>query len=317
MHGGLARIVLGRQAAANPGARGGCAAKRHTGPMRLVLGERPTLVFALTTRICRMSISIDAVILKVIRYVKEFTNGGTPSRSGLNSQVSDKGGPVVKRLAVIAVIMVAAITVFTACGSDTETPPATPQRASPPIPPAAPVVTLPPADGSPTLLGLTVELKDNGGLGPFAFDPVDFSFNAGEAVNFTFTSESQLHTFTVDDLDIDVAVGGDETVGFSFTFDKPGTYELICIPHRALGMVGTITVSETPASQAPAPSAPAPAAPAAAPAAATELTVDLTDNGGLGPFEFGPPNFSFNAGEAVNFTFEPVPEVEIADRGSG
>ena len=90
---------------------------------------------------------------------------------------------------------------------------------------------------------------------------MDFSFNAGEAVNFTFPSESQLHTFTVDDLDIDVAVGGDGTVGFSFTFDKPGTYELICIPHRALGMVGTITVSETPASQAPAPSAPAPGGP--------------------------------------------------------
>ena len=71
---------------------------------------------------------------------------------------------------------------------------------------------------------------------------MDLSFNAGETVNFSFESESQLPTFTVDDLDIDVSVDGGETVGFSFTFDKPGTYDLICIPHEALGMVGTITV---------------------------------------------------------------------------
>lgn len=77
--GGLAGTVPGGQAAANPGARGGGSAKRHTGPMRLVLGERPTLVFALATRICTTSISIDAAILKVLRYVKEFTNGDTPS----------------------------------------------------------------------------------------------------------------------------------------------------------------------------------------------------------------------------------------------
>ena len=90
--------------------------------------------------------------------------------------------------------------------------------------------------------GLMVELKDNDGLGPFEFDPEELTFDAGETVNFTFESESQLHTFTVDDLEIDVSVDGGETVGFSFTFNKPGTYELICIPHEALGMVGTITV---------------------------------------------------------------------------
>ena len=28
----------------------------------------------------------------------------------------------------------------------------------------------------------------------------------------------------------------------SFTFDKPGEYELVCIPHESLGMTGTITV---------------------------------------------------------------------------
>ena len=146
------------------------------------------------------------------------------------------------RLVAIALVTVAALTVFAACGSDTETPPPVSQRASPPIPPPKPPVSPTPANGAVAPPGLTVELKDNGGLGPFEFDPVDLTFDAGEAVSFTFTSESQLHTFTVDDLGIDVSVDGGETVGFSFTFDKPGTYEVICIPHEALGMVGTITV---------------------------------------------------------------------------
>ena len=89
---------------------------------------------------------------------------------------------------------------------------------------------------------VTVKLNDSGGRGPFAFDPVDLSFSAGEVVSFTFVSESQYHTFTVEELGIDEDVDGGETVSFDFTFDEPGTYTLICIPHQALGMVGTITV---------------------------------------------------------------------------
>ena len=89
---------------------------------------------------------------------------------------------------------------------------------------------------------LTVDLKDAGGPGPFSFEPADFSFTVGDTVDFTFISETQFHTFTVDDLGIDVPIDGGATVNFEYTFDKPGTYELICIPHQALGMVGTITV---------------------------------------------------------------------------
>jgi len=35
-------------------------------------------------------------------------------------------------------------------------------------------------------------------------------------------------------------IGGDET--FSRTFDEPGTYEYVCIPHEGAGMVGTVVV---------------------------------------------------------------------------
>jgi plastocyanin len=48
-------------------------------------------------------------------------------------------------------------------------------------------------------------LDDAGGRGPFSFDPADLTF--------------------------DVDVNGGETVSFPFTFDEPGTYTLICIPH--------------------------------------------------------------------------------------
>jgi plastocyanin len=37
-------------------------------------------------------------------------------------------------------------------------------------------------------------------------------------------------------------IGGDET--FSRTFDEPGTYEYVCIPHEGADMVGTVVVEE-------------------------------------------------------------------------
>ena len=33
-----------------------------------------------------------------------------------------------------------------------------------------------------------------------------------------------------------------DTESLTFTFDEPGTYDLICIPHESLGMVGKIIV---------------------------------------------------------------------------
>ena len=50
------------------------AKERFIGAL-LVRGDRPTLVFVLTSRIRTTSIPIDAAILKVLGYVKEFTNG--------------------------------------------------------------------------------------------------------------------------------------------------------------------------------------------------------------------------------------------------
>ena len=89
---------------------------------------------------------------------------------------------------------------------------------------------------------MTVELQDIGGSGKYEFENSEHSFKVGEKVTFTLTSETEFHTFTVDDLDIDVEVDEGSTETFTFTFDSPGTYKLICVPHESQGMEGTITV---------------------------------------------------------------------------
>lgn len=139
-----------------------------------------------------------------------------------------------------------------ACGSsDNDTPsqpaapnpaPAAPAAPTPAISTATPVPPPPAPAVSAEVTELSVGLLDGGGRGPFAFEPFDFNFAVGEEVKFSFASEAVFHTFTVDDLGIDVSVDGGDTVEFTFTFDTLGTYELTCIPHQALGMVGTITV---------------------------------------------------------------------------
>lgn len=111
-----------------------------------------------------------------------------------------------------------------------------------PSPTIAPTATLAPALTTTPTPAVVVALNDSGGRGPFAFEPAEFTFDAGEPVSLTLISESQFHTFTVGELGVDVSVNGGETVSVSFTFDEPGTYELICIPHQALGMKGTVTV---------------------------------------------------------------------------
>ena len=91
-----------------------------------------------------------------------------------------------------------------------------------------------------TLVG--IGLQDPGGSGEYLFDPSAMNFKVGETINFSLTSETEFHTFTVNDLDIDVSVDFGETVDVSFTFTEAGTFELICIPHLGNGMYGTVVV---------------------------------------------------------------------------
>ena len=78
------------------------------------------------------------------------------------------------------------------------------------------------------------------------FEPKDLTFKLGETVCFTIIAETELHSFTVDELGIDIDINGSgdpgATLNHPFTFDKAGTFRLACIYHEGNGMVGTVTV---------------------------------------------------------------------------
>ncbi len=76
----------------------------------------------------------------------------------------------------------------------------------------------------------------------YLFNPADITVKVGETVTLKLTSGNEFHSFTVDELGIDVEVDAGTTEETTFTFSDAGTYELICIPHESLGMVGKIIV---------------------------------------------------------------------------
>ena len=87
-----------------------------------------------------------------------------------------------------------------------------------------------------------VKLRDLEGSGEYAFGPKELVFKIGDSINFVIVAETEFHTFTVEDLGIDESADVGQQVTFNFKFDQAGTFALICIPHEAQGMVGTITV---------------------------------------------------------------------------
>lgn len=108
------------------------------------------------------------------------------------------------------------------------TAPSTQPPAQPPAPPAGDVVK--------------VENQDIGGSGEYIFVPSTFNFAVGQTVTFEMSAETEFHTFTVDDLDIDEEMDAGETITFTYTFNRAGQFEIICIPHQAFGMTGVIVV---------------------------------------------------------------------------
>lgn len=157
-------------------------------------------------------------------------------------------------LLALAILSVITTLAAMACGGGTPAAsalaapyPTTPPRMSPSPPPPAPTVAVPTPDTSASGQAaggtpFTVNLEDVGGSGEYKFDPTDMTFSVGETVTFTLTSESEYHTFEVEELDIFEEVDAGDLQTFTFTFNEAGTYELLCIPHLTQGMIGTITV---------------------------------------------------------------------------
>lgn len=76
----------------------------------------------------------------------------------------------------------------------------------------------------------------------FFFDPSELELAVGEPVRLVIQNTGA-HTFTVDDLGIDVALNESVEI-IEFTPEEAGTFEFYCgIPgHREAGQVGTIIV---------------------------------------------------------------------------
>ena len=89
---------------------------------------------------------------------------------------------------------------------------------------------------------MRVTNRDAGGSGEYRFDPAELRFDLGQEVTFSLSGETEFHTFTVEELGIDVSLEAGEIVEYTYTFDKAGTFRLFCIPHEALGMMGEIVV---------------------------------------------------------------------------
>ena len=154
---------------------------------------------------------------------------------------------VIKQTIAFVLVAGLAVAALAACSGIGIAETASVQPASPPPVPRAPsdeATGGPGDDGGPAIRGteVFVSMQDPGGSGEYIYDPDDFTFAVGDVITFVLESESEFHTFTVPDLDINVSVQSGMTDDTTFTFDTAGTYELICVPHQALGMVGTITV---------------------------------------------------------------------------
>jgi plastocyanin len=167
------------------------------------------------------------------------------------------GGEVAKRFAFPSITVAVILIGVMACtvgpkypSSETEVIPTT-NRLSPSPPPEAPTASTGEATKSSekentsqgTGREVLVEMTDlGGGSESYAYLPADFTFQLGETITFNLITQGEFHTFTIDDLEIDVSIDAESSDTFTYTFDKPGTFELICIPHQFLGMIGTIKV---------------------------------------------------------------------------
>jgi plastocyanin len=113
---------------------------------------------------------------------------------------------------------------------------------APPVVPTVPATVKPAAPVTPTVSATLVpkQVVQVQAFDDF-FRPENITITAGTRVDWLNVGQKK-HTVTNDTLfDSDILVG--QT--FSYTFDKPGTYQYYCVIHSESpteGMVGTVTV---------------------------------------------------------------------------
>ena len=137
---------------------------------------------------------------------------------------------------ILSVAMLAA-----ACGGgDDDEPTPRPAATNTPVPAMATAApTQPSGNGTPAGQVVTVVQTEN----PYVFQPDAYNFELGTTYTLAFEAPGEFHTFTVDELGINIFVNANESVQQDITPSKAGSFKLYCVPHESLGMVGTVTVS--------------------------------------------------------------------------
>lgn len=141
---------------------------------------------------------------------------------------------------VLAVIVLGAALLLKSSPSEMRAP----QTITETVAPTQATSTEPEATGS-AMQGEIKEITVTGSN--FKFDPKTITVKKGQKVKITFKSVGGFHDFVIDDLDVKTEVletGKEATV--EFTADKAGKFEYYCSVgnHKAMGMVGTLTVEE-------------------------------------------------------------------------
>ena len=124
--------------------------------------------------------------------------------------------------------------IMVGCGGG-ETAPA-PTKAAP-----APTATTASATQGSTATGEIIKVVH--GENPYVFQPETVELKAGKAYTLDFSIPTEFHTFNVADLGIEIFINANEKVTHNLTVDKVGEFDLICVPHQTMGMVGKVKVS--------------------------------------------------------------------------
>lgn len=75
----------------------------------------------------------------------------------------------------------------------------------------------------------------------FRFQPESIEVDGGTVGVFISNEDPATHTFTIEELDVDVVIPQGASVRVEFDAE-PGEYEVVCTPHEEGGMTGTLEV---------------------------------------------------------------------------
>ena len=119
-----------------------------------------------------------------------------------------------------------------------------PAATSSPVPAATTPTT--PAEVSTGAVDFTVILEGTIATGGGTFVPDTLEMEAGKTYTIELIGRDEFHTWSVEDptegFVANVSLVAEATETIQFTAPAAGTYRVICIPHEAYGMLGTIVV---------------------------------------------------------------------------